>query len=166
MEEAQGAEKGGKKGEKGGKAKGRGRLVQRYMQPVEGGSFRYAPASQRDGLGSLQLAEYPFEVQVKTLKAEHLVEAGVSDQMMMNQKKRNNDDAADSSSRAKRTPTPERHLRQQQAYAAPAEHPPQDPWAEARHRQNAPTPPLQPGAPSSSAAGSGSELAFGSRISA
>ena len=159
--------KGGKNGDKGkgGKSKGRGKLVQRYMQPVEGGNFKHSPAAQRDGLGSWQRTEYLFEVSIRVLKAEHMVEAGAADQMMMNQKKRNNDE--ETGSRAKRTPTPLR----QQAYTGQSEHL-QDPWATARQMQHGTaTPPLQPSATSSqpsqpSAAATGSELAFGTRISA
>ena len=75
---------GGKMGDKTngtGKSNGRGKLLSRYTQPVEmvcANAHRHC----REGLGSLQLSEYLFEVSICTLKDEHM--AGAAHQTRRN----------------------------------------------------------------------------------
>ena len=165
LDHGDGGDKGGKNADpsKGkGKSKGRGKLAAKYTQPVEDGIFRHSPPQHRAALGSLQLCEYPFEVSIRPLKAEHLTEAGANGQAA-SQKKRQGDEEVGSV--AKRSPTPER------PYHGDGLQPPRmpDPWAAAQRNPSSTSPPLpsqpsQPSQPTHPAASS--ELSFGDRISA
>ena len=137
----------------------------RHAQPVEDGMFRHADPAHRPGLGSLQLAEYPFDISIRCLEDKHLVEAGVGDQTVVMKKRQNETDV---NSAAKRSPTPERaHGGRYDSAPAPVG---LVPWAAAQSRVPGQTPPPLPSQsshpslptpPTTSA-----ELTFGDRISA
>ena len=148
------------------KGKGRGKAPARHLHPVERGGFKHAPPEVRSSLGSLVLAEYPFTVSIRGLREEHYIEVGA--QPPVREDKKRSTDAAEAS-QAKRTPTPDRGAsRDQRRYMEQARR--LDPWAAAHQQQHeaaaAPsTPSAMPPMPSQPST-TGSEIAFGSRISA